>query len=420
MAQLMNDGQVVERILAHIDQRTTDLGERTWREPVEHYRSQARLDTELRQVLRRTATPFCPSAALPGPGAYIAREAAGTPILAVRGEDGRVRAFRNACRHRGLPVASGSGDPGSGVPGSGVPGSGVPGSSIPGSGIPGSGVAKSFVCGYHGWAYRLDGSLRHIPHEHGFPGLDKERHGLVPVQAVERHGMVFVTQDGTAAPDEALQQLANVISPEQQLFACTERTVAANWKIVLEGLIEGYHIRATHPETFLPYGFDNLNVVETFGRNSRVTYPFQRIEKLRGAAPQDLRVDGLLTYVYHLFPNAFITVLSRHTNVVALEPVALDCTKMVSYTLTNRGADQQEMLREARRDAAFVGEKGAAEDRAVAAAIQRGLASGANEAFTYGRFESAIVNFHGAMQAAFAPGAPQTALTPEAALMPPA
>ncbi|MDT9110839.1 Rieske 2Fe-2S domain-containing protein, partial [Escherichia coli] len=89
------------RILDHIDNETTDLGETCWREPVANYRSPARLDLELERVFRRTPTPFCPSAALLEPGSYVARDAAGVPLLAVRGVDGNVRVFRNACRHRG-------------------------------------------------------------------------------------------------------------------------------------------------------------------------------------------------------------------------------------------------------------------------------------------------------------------------------
>ena len=60
--------------------------------------------------------------------------------------------------------------------------------------------------------------------------------------------------------------------------------------------------------------------------------------------------------------------------------------------MTNASGD--EALAKAKRDAEFVGNSGAAEDRAVVQAIQRGLASGANEAFTFGRFEKAIVHFH--------------------------
>jgi phenylpropionate dioxygenase-like ring-hydroxylating dioxygenase large terminal subunit len=59
--------------------------------------------------------------------------------------------------------------------------------------------------------------------------------------------------------------LPPLIAADQKLLWVNERDTEANWKIVLEGFIEGYHIKATHPETFYPYGFDNLNVVETFG-----------------------------------------------------------------------------------------------------------------------------------------------------------
>jgi phenylpropionate dioxygenase-like ring-hydroxylating dioxygenase large terminal subunit len=372
MKPAMDDQSVAQRALDHIANGTTDLGEQVWREPVANYRSPVRLEAEIGQVLRRTPVPFCPSAALPEAGSYIAREAAGVPIVVVRGTDGKVRAFRNACRHRGMQVASGTG------------------------------CARAFVCRYHGWTYNLDGKLRHIPHEEGFPGFDKEAHPLVPVAASERFGLVFVTQDEPVLGDDSLGGLSKLIAPDQRLFATAEREFQVNWKIFLESFIEGYHIKSTHPESFLPYGFDNLNVIDIFGRHSRVTYPFQRIKKLEKVPSGQRRVDGLLTYVYHLFPNVLLTVLSRHTNLVILEPLAIDRTRQITYMLTNGGGDDPEALAEAKRDAEFVGTTGALEDRAVVEAIQRGLASRANEAFTFGRFESAIVHFHQTLTAALA------------------
>jgi len=360
----MDDQAVAQRVLDHITNGTTDLGDQVWQEPVANYRDPARLQAELERVLRRCPTPFCPSAALPEVGSFVAREAAGVPLVAVRGADGDVRAYRNACRHRGMQVATGSG------------------------------CTRAFTCRYHGWTYNLEGKLRHIPHEAGFPGFDKEAHPLVPVTASERMGLVFVTQDAPDIDGDPLGGLDRLLAPDQRLFAASERDFEVNWKILLESFIEGYHIKTTHPESFLPYGFDNLNVIDLFGRNSRVTYPFKRIRKLATVPPPERRVDGLLTYVYHLFPNVLITVLSRHTNVVALEPLAIDRTRQFTYTLTNGGGDDPEALAEARRDAEFVGNTGALEDRAVVQAIQRGLASGANDHFTFGRYESAIVHFH--------------------------
>jgi phenylpropionate dioxygenase-like ring-hydroxylating dioxygenase large terminal subunit len=364
MSGLLDDREVAARVLAHMASGATDLCEGVWREPVENYLSRERLQAEVERVMRRTPTPFCPSAALPEAGSFHAREAAGTPLVAVRGQDGKVRAFRNACRHRGMQVAAGGG------------------------------CAKAFVCRYHGWTYRLDGSLSHIPHEHGFPGLDKAAHGLVPVHCVEKSGLVFVTQDGDS--EDGLDDLPPLIAPGQAVFATSEREVDANWKISAEAFVEGYHIRSTHRDTFYPYGFDNLNVVERFGRNSRVTYPFRRIAKLESVPPEQRRVDGLLTYVYHLFPNVMIAVLSQHTKVVVLEPVGVERTRFVTFSLADAGSA------DAARDAAFVDQTGAAEDREVTCAIQRALGSGANDAFTFGRFEGAIAHFHRNLHAALA------------------
>jgi phenylpropionate dioxygenase-like ring-hydroxylating dioxygenase large terminal subunit len=372
MGTLLDDRGIAQRVFDHIEAGTTDMSDVLWREPVENYRSKERLAAEVERVLRRNPTAFCPSAALPERGSYIAREAAGTPLVVVRGSDGRVRAFRNACRHRGTQVAEGTG------------------------------CAKALVCRYHGWTYDLDGKLGFVPHEHGFPGLDRDAHGLAPVRAIEQGGLVFVTQDPTAPHDGALADLPELIGKDQRLFAARESRVPANWKIFLEGFLEGYHIRSTHPKTFYPYGFDNLNVVEYFGRNSRVTFPFQRIRKLAAVPPEERRVEGAVTYVYQLFPNTVVVVLSHHTLLSVLEPVSTDETRLVSYALTNRPAGDADAVAAAQRDAAFVNQTGGAEDMAVVCSIQKSLASGANDVFTYGRFEGAIAHFHRQLDAALA------------------
>jgi phenylpropionate dioxygenase-like ring-hydroxylating dioxygenase large terminal subunit len=370
MAALLTDHEITERVLSHIASRSTDVGDELWREPVENYRSQARFEAEVERVLRRSHAAFCPSGALPDVGSFVAREAAGRPIVAVRGQDGVVRAFQNVCRHRGMLVA------------------------------PESGCVKALVCPYHGWTYELNGRLRHIPHAEGFPGVDKEHHALAPLHAIERDGLVFVSQAKTAVQAD-LEGLPELIGKEQKLYATGARETAANWKIVLEGFLEGYHIRATHPESFFPYGFDNLNVIEQIGPHSRVTFPFRRIEKLAAVPPNERRVMGFVTFVYHIFPNALITVLSNHTNLLVLEPLSVDRTNVVSYSLTNRSGDSAEALEAATRDAHFT-QIGASEDRAIVSAIQRGVASDANESFVFGRFESAIVHFHRTLDAALA------------------
>ncbi len=363
MSGFLSDEAVIDRVLGHIAAGTTDRGDVVWREPVDHYLSEERFEREVTEVLRRTPTAFCPSAALPEPGSYIARVSAGVPLLVVRGRDGRVRAFKNACRHRGAQIAEGSG------------------------------CAKAFVCPYHGWAYHLDGRLQTVTHADGLPDLDVSSHGLEPLHAEERHGLVFVSSDPDARPVPGTDALPELVAPEQQLIDHSENVVEANWKVFLEGSLEGYHIRFAHEETFYPYGFDNLTLLETCGAHSRITFPFRRIEKLAQLPPEERSIDGRVTYVYHLFPNVLVTVLSRHTNVIVIEPIDPGRTRTFTYRLTNRGEGAGD-AEDAKRDASFVNDTGATEDRDLVTSIQKSIESGANEFFTFGHYESLITHFH--------------------------
>ena len=117
--------------------------------------------------------------------------------------------------------------------------------------------------------------------------------------------------------------------------------------------------------------------------------------------PAARRVKGLVTFVYHLFPNVLISILSHHSVMVVLEPLAVDRTRMVSYVLSDRG-DDPAALETSCRDVKFVSETGAVEDREVVCAIQRGLESGANDHFTFGKFEGLIAHFHRQLTASLA------------------
>ena len=361
---LLNDDQAIDRIFTHIDNGTTDLGDTIWKEPVENYHSLERFNAEI-ALLRKLPIPYCPSAALPQNGSYIARNSSKTPLLVVRGEDGEVRAFINACRHRGMQVANGSGC-----------------------------KKKAFVCPYHAWTYSLEGKLKRIPGEDGFPDLNKDDHGLVEVSAIEKGGIVYVQQDGQIDIN-SLEKCLDYFTDDQEMFQHGEVTDKANWKLLTETLLEGYHIKSLHRDTFYPYGLDNINLVETFGPNSRVIFPFKRIEKLRDLQPNERKIKGTVTAVYHLFPNASVSLLSKHSNLTIMEPIAPNQVKLVTYLMTNpETKGSTATLEDARRDALFVNESGQDEDREAARAIQETVTAPANTHLTFGYFEKAIVNFH--------------------------
>lgn len=360
----LNDSDAIERIFNHIDNGTTDLGNTIWKEPVSNYYSQERFDAEI-ALLRKSPIPYCPSAGLPENGSYIARRASGTPLLVVRGEDGVVRAFINACKHRGMKVADGSGC-----------------------------KKKAFVCPYHAWAYGLNGKLKNIPGQEAFPNLDNDNLGLSEISAIEKGGIVYVMQEGKIE-DHMLENAIDFFEPEQKMFSYGEVVDEANWKLLTETLLEGYHIKSLHKDTFYPFGLDNINLVETSGPNSRVIFPFKRIEKIRHIEPNERKLNGVATSVFHLFPNASVSILSKHSSLTIMEPLSPSSVKIVSYLVYNPKLNGKEIsLEDAEKDAKFVNESGQNEDREAARAIQETVTTSANSYLTFGFFEKAIVNFH--------------------------
>ena len=370
MQSFMSDRDVTARILDHIKNKTTDRGETVWEEPVENYKSKERFEQEL-ALFRAVPTPFCPSTALAKAGDYIARRAGQTPLIVVRGQDGHIRAFKNACRHRGTEL------------------------------VDGKGCAGAFVCPYHGWSYGLDGALLGVPHEDGFPNLNKLENSLAEVTVIEKNDIVFVVQqdpkdiDLTAAQN-MLTGIPDVFKEDQIIFAESEVIVEANWKLHLESFLEGYHIKPAHKTTFFPFGYDNLNVIEFSGPHARVTFPFRRIESIEDVDAPDLDVSGKLTYVYHLFPNVIMAELTHHRTLGILEPLSVDRTKITSFHMTKstHNSDMDAVLADAKRDLEFVNETGQVEDIAMVTGIQRSLHSNANQVFTFGHYEPAIVHFH--------------------------
>ena len=302
---------------------------------------------------------------VPKPGDYYLSRMGEESVILCRDRDGKIHVFLNSCTHRGMKVCRYD-----------------------------QGNTRVFTCPYHAWSYGLDGSLKAIPGEEGFPGLATEDHGLVEVSAIEKGGLVYVMQKGDISP-EMLENSRDYFSPGQQLFKQSENTDQANWKLLTETLLEGYHIKSLHKKSFYPYGLDNVNLVETYGANTRVTFPFRRIEKLRDVPADKRRASGMLTSVYHLFPNASVSVLSKHSNLTIMEPLSPSSTQMVIYLVTpDQTVENPIPLEDVERDAQFVNESGQDEDREAACLIQQTVTAEANSHLTFGYFEKAIVNFH--------------------------
>jgi choline monooxygenase len=366
-----DDVEIVHRILAHIDAGTTDEGD-AWREPVDNYVDPIRFGNEL-QTLRSYPSVYLPSAAIPNPGDHAERTTLGVPLFAVRDRDGRARVFRNSCRHRGMAL------------------------------VEGPGCAHALVCRYHGWTYRLDGSLSHVPHPEAFPGLDMEGRGLVEVDSREVDGLIVIGPLQSPAPgaDAAMAALTDG-SPWRDKLLAAERLVAVrptpramNWKVLVEQFLEGYHIRTTHKNTFYPLQYDDLNIVEAFGPNSRITFPYKNIERLRGRPEATWIVGHRVTYVYHLFPNVMVATFPNQVLVITIDPVDVEHTTVTVHAMvTSDVAEHVSANPDSAEGARNLLDAGGLEDNEMSEGVQRGLHAGANTFVEFGTHESAIGRFH--------------------------
>ncbi len=182
------------------------------------------VEVEQERIFERTWQLIGHVSALPQPGSYTTGFAGSQPVLVVRDEANGLRAYRNVCRHRGSCLLSGSGQ-----------------------------CKGAIRCRYHGWTYKFDGTLIGAPEALQFgKRLDKSALGLMPARVEELCGLVFVNLDPDATPLAELvgdlpARLERYRIPTLESFAPSGGSQPANWKVVAENYLEGYHIPIAHP-----------------------------------------------------------------------------------------------------------------------------------------------------------------------------
>jgi choline monooxygenase len=208
------------------EEGTTEDAERRrpTRVPVARYISADWAAREERLLWPRVWQIACSLDHVAEPGDFYEYRAGWLSVLVVRGDDGVLRAFQNACRHRGNAICQGSG----------------------------SGLTE-LRCPYHRWAWTMDGRLREVPNRRSFGQLDDDQYGLKPVRVETWGPLVFVNLDAGAGPlDEWLEGIPDdlVWCPldDYRCDALIVSAMPANWKVVVEGFSETYHIQGIHRE----------------------------------------------------------------------------------------------------------------------------------------------------------------------------
>jgi glycine betaine catabolism A len=368
-------------MLAHVEAGTTQLAASDATVPVSAYVSGERLLAEQQVLFRRYPVAVGHASEIASPGDFITHDATGIPIVVVRDRGGSVRAFVNACRHRGSRLV----------------------------GEPCGHHKKAFVCPYHAWSYELDGALLHVPMREAFPSLVDAEAGLVPVPVEIRHGLVWVRPGGGAALDMAGylgpvdEDLAGFGLEGHVLHRRVSEVRGVNWKLVIEAFLEGYHVRSLHRDTIFRFFFDTGTVLDAFDPHVRFFGARRNIGEARAKPREAWDIRAYTTPFYFVFPNTILVFHPDWLSHISMIPLAVDRAlythEMLVPTAPETDADRSHW------DRTFdliEGQVFQREDLVMADSIQRTLGSGANEAFRIGRVEHGIRLFHDAMERALA------------------
>ncbi len=167
---------------------------------------------------------------IPAPGDFVEYQFLDQSIVVVRTHDLGVRAFQNACRHRGVKVVEGRGT-----------------------------CETGFTCPFHGWCYGLDGKNTAVTRRKTFAehNLAPDDINLTPVRCEAHSGCAWINLDDDAPPlRQCIEPFATIMDAWKVASLRTEWWYACrlpvNWKLAQEAFTEMYHVVRTHPQLVIP------------------------------------------------------------------------------------------------------------------------------------------------------------------------
>ncbi len=349
------------------------------------YTDPARFGRERERLFRRLPLCLGPVDQLREPGSVMAREVCGVPVLIAHSREGRVKAFLNVCRHRGARLVDGASES---------------------WGEPCR--RQSLVCPYHGWTYRLDGSLAGLPRAEAFPSIEKHALGLRELPSAVRHGMIWAVLDPSAAePDIAAflgpldTDLATIDLGGHRFYRQHAIKRAANWKLIVEAFLEIYHVTRLHAGTIGPFFADAVSVSDAVGPHIRFLAARERTTEIRALPPERWSPQHHGTLVHFVMPNSIFVYHPDYISHLGLFPNAPDETLFVHSMLTPEvPPDEKTETHWARSFELIDGGVFNGEDLPTCEQIQRGMGSGANERLIVGRLEQNLRRFHASLDAA--------------------
>jgi phenylpropionate dioxygenase-like ring-hydroxylating dioxygenase large terminal subunit len=304
------------------------------------------------------------------PGACVPVDLPGMPsALVVRGDDGVLRAFANACRHRGTRL------------------------------VDAPCATKAFVCPYHAWTYDTRGALIHVPHAKSFRGLDLDARGLHAIPVAERHGLIWLGDDNIAGYLGVLDgDVAALALDRHVLWQRSRLQRRCNWKLVIEAFLDGYHIRVLHRESVYRFFLDAASVAEPAGVHIRAITGRRALlaapDDLAGADLRQLATPSLL-----LFPSTVVVEHPDFISIMTVYPAAPDVVDWdhMMFVPAAQGHDEARWSKSWELIEQGVFQR---EDLRICEQAQKSISSGAVDELVFGALESPVRDFHAAIDLA--------------------
>lgn len=192
----------------------------------ERYYSKRWADAEWEHVWTKVWHIGGMAADLEEAGDFLTHNLGQESVIMLKQEDGGVRAFYNACLHRGYRLAWTE-----------------------------VGGAPQLTCGYHSWRYDPDGTLAWVQDPEDFPGgTPCGKNKLVEIACTVWGGMVWFNMDTNAKPlrewlgSRVFEQLEQWGMEKMTRVFAVKSDVPCNWKIIRDNFNESYHLPTLHPQ----------------------------------------------------------------------------------------------------------------------------------------------------------------------------
>lgn len=341
------------------------------RRPVSIFVDPGHYALEQKALFRRAPVPVTLSSALPEPKMFLAVDGYGVPILLTRDATGKAHAFLNVCQHKGSKVVERCD----------------------------AFKAGRVSCPYHAWTYGLDGTLVGIPRQETFPTVSKDDHGLAPLACHEAGGFVWVMLDRSAEPDfsgvtsELVEDFTALGLPTAHIFDRATHKLDANWKLVVEPFLEGYHVQRLHAASIGGLFADVPNAVDRLGPHIRQISGKANFEPAMLDLP-DENIHKTVTHAYLVFPNTIIVTSPYYINVMIIMPNGVNRSTVDYFMLTPGPAENEKAQDLYTRSFDLMQKVFGTEDFRAACISQVGLESGALTEVVYGGLEQQIPVFY--------------------------